>query len=677
MDQQLDADEYLWLEELDSVEASGWVAENNERMVAATGGAGFAALREEIRQVLDDDHRIPYPRRRAGFLYNFWRDGEHPRGVWRRTTPQEYATAAPVWEVLLDVDALAAAEGENWVWHGAAVLRPAYERALVSLSRGGADATVVREFDLVGREFVADGFVLPEAKSSVHWVDADHVFVGTDTGPGSMTVSGYPRVIRLWRRGTPLEESVVVFEGEPGDVLVDASRHLTPGFERSFVRRSTDFFHRRIWQLTDDGGLVRIEVPDDAVAQVHREWLLVRLRTPWQVGGVVFSAGALLAARYDEFVAGGRDLTVLFEPDERTALSTWSWTQHHLVLNLLVDVATRLEVLTPGDGGWERSPLIDATDLSSSYILDTHPDDDDDYLLVTDGFLEPATLRQGRLGGSGPEVLKQAPGFFDPAGMTVEQHFAVSADGTRVPYFVIGDPAARPGPALLTGYGGFANAKLPGYEGVTGRAWLARGGTYVVANIRGGGEYGPAWHHAAQRERRPRAFEDFAAIAQDLVTRGVTTAAQLGVDGRSNGGLLTGVMLTRYPELFGAIVIGVPLLDMRRFHKLLAGASWMAEYGDPDNPDDWEFLRGYSPYQNVRAGQAYPPVLLITSTRDDRVHPGHARKMAARLLAHGYDVSYYENVEGGHGTAADSSQRAFLTALKFDFLWRTLRPEAS
>ncbi|HEX5594585.1 MAG TPA: prolyl oligopeptidase family serine peptidase, partial [Micromonosporaceae bacterium] len=368
--------------------------------------------------------------------------------------------------------------------------------------------------------------------------------------------------------------------------------------------------------------------------------------------------------------------TVLFEPDDHTALHAWNWTRNHLILTLLHDVKTRLEVFTPDDGGWRRAPLPDVPELDHSEIVDTDPDHSDAYLLSSEGFLQPQTLRRGEVGGA-VETLKTAPAFFDADGLTVRQFFATSADGTRVPYFVVGDPAAGPAPTLLNGYGGFEISRTPVYRGVIGRGWLARGGTYVLANIRGGGEYGPRWHQAALRERRPRAYEDFAAVAADLVARGITTPDLLGAMGGSNGGLLMGVMLTRYPELFGAIVVQVPLLDMRRYHRLLAGASWMAEYGDPDQPDDWAFLRQYSPYQNVRAGQPYPPVLLTTSTRDDRVHPGHARKMAARLRKYGYDVTYYENVEGGHAGAADNEQHAFMWALELEFLWRQLTGPSS
>ncbi|WP_231935086.1 prolyl oligopeptidase family serine peptidase [Micromonospora viridifaciens] len=666
-------DPYLWLEDLDGVEAAGWVRERNAETVAAlTGDERFGTLRTEIWQVLDAEDRIPYPGWRGDhYYYNFWQDAAHPRGLWRRTTLDQYRRREPEWDVLLDVDALAAAEGENWVWSDVTVLRPGYERCLISLSRGGADAAVVREFDLVRRAFVEDGFTLPEAKSGVCWIDADHIYVATDFGPGTLTTSGYPRVVKRWRRGTPLAEAEVIYEGRVDDVGVGASHDSTPGFERDFVGRSLDFYRSESYLLTETGEQIRIAVPEDAGWDVHRDWLVIWLRSPWQVGGVTHPAGALLATRFDAFLAGERELTVLFRPDGRRSLSYHVWTRNHLILATLADVRSRLEVLTPGETQWRREPLAGVPEDDHSSIVDTDPDNDDAYLLASEGFLQPAALRLGQVGG-GAEILKREPAFFDAEGLTVRQHFATSPDGTRVPYFVVGNPDAPGGPTLLTGYGGYQVSMTPDYDGVIGRGWLARGGTYVVANIRGGGEYGPEWHRAAMRENRPRAYEDFAAVAADLAVRGITTPAQLGIEGGSNGGLLMGVMLTRYPALVGAVVAQVPVLDMRRYHRLLAGASWMAEYGDPDRAEDWAYLREYSPYHNIRSGPAYPPVLLVTSTRDDRVHPGHARKMAARLRERGHDVSYYENVEGGHGAAANNEQRAFLSALTLQFLWRKL-----
>ncbi|MFC4072288.1 prolyl oligopeptidase family serine peptidase [Actinoplanes subglobosus] len=658
-------DAYLWLESLDEPEAARWVAERNAETLRAMADEDFAATRDAIREVLDSSDRIPFPGWRGdGFYYSFWQDGDHPRGLWRRTTPEQYRLAEPEWDVLVDVDALNEAEGENWTWSDVTVLRPGHDRCLISLSRGGADASVVREFDLVRRVFVTDGFTLPEAKSHVAWADADHVFVGTDFGPGSLTASGYPRIVKRWRRGTPLTEAETVFEGDPADILVRGYRDATEGYQREFVVRLPTFFTREYHVRVPGGDLERIDIPEDADCDVHREWMLVRIRSSWTVGGVTHPAGSLLVTPF-----GRREFTVLFRPDRRTSLNSWSWTRNHLLLVTMTDVRTEAFVLTPGEPEWTREPLPSSGEFAQTWIVETDPDRDDAYLIASEGFLRPTTLSLGTVGGP-VEVLKRQPEFFDPAGLEVRQFFAVSADGTRVPYFVAG--GEKPGPALLSGYGGFEIALTPGYDAVIGRGWLARGGAYAVANIRGGGEYGPDWHRAALRENRLRAYEDFAAVAADMVARGITTPEQLGIKGGSNGGLLMGVMLTRYPELFGAVVASVPLLDMRRYTRLLAGTSWIAEYGDPDVESDWEFLREYSPYQNVRPGRPYPPVLFSTSTRDDRVHPGHARKMAALMRDQGYEVAYYENVEGGHAGAADNDQAALVRALMLEFLWRRL-----
>ncbi|HEX9035335.1 MAG TPA: prolyl oligopeptidase family serine peptidase [Streptosporangiaceae bacterium] len=668
----VEPDPYLWLEDVTGTAALDWVrARSAETLADLSGSERFGELRAQSRQVLDADDRIPFVRRRGAYLYNFWQDAEHPRGLWRRTTLDEYRKADPDWEILIDVDALAEEDGENWVWQGSTMLRPGgYRLALIELSRGGADASVIREFDVQERRFVTDGFQLAEAKTFVGWIDADQIYVGTDFGPGSLTTSGYPRIVKQWSRGTPLSEATTVYEAKPEDMMVQGFHDPTEGFERDFVIRRMDFYRCERYLRTTDAGLTRVDVPEDAESEVHREWLLVRTRSPWTVEGVTYPAGALLATRFDAFLAGGRTFAVLFEPDAHTSLSYYSWTRHHLILNVLRDVRSELTTLTPGDG-WKRAALAGVPEFAQTDIADTDPHDSDEYMLSSGGFIQPDTLTYGHVGGEA-QALKRAPAFFDATGLSVRQYFATSADGTSVPYFVVGPESAGAGPTLLTGYGGFEIALTPVYSGVIGRGWLARGGTYVVANLRGGGEYGPQWHMSATKEHRHKVYEDFAAVATDLVTRGITTRDRLGIEGGSNGGLLMGVMLTRYPQLFGAIVSQVPLLDMRRYHELLAGASWMAEYGDPRDPAEWEFMRPYSPYQNVSSGQPYPPVLLMTSTRDDRVHPGHARKMAALLAEHGYDVRYYENIEGGHGAAADNEQRALKWALVLEFLWKEL-----
>jgi prolyl oligopeptidase len=664
----VDDDRFLWLEDVTGDDALQWVRKHNDPTLTEFGGDRFEQMRAEALEVLDTDARIPYVRRRGEYLYNFWRDADNPRGLWQRTTLESYRTDKPVWDVMIDVDELARADDENWVWAGADVIEPNHRLALIELSRGGADATIVREFDMEKREFVTDGFSLPEAKTNITWEGDDAVLVGTDFGPGSLTESGYPRIVKRWRRGQPLSQAETLFEGEASDVSVGAGYDPTPGFERLLVSRSVDFFNSERFELRGDE-LVRIDVPTDAGISTHREWLLIRPRTEWTVGATTYPAGSLLASKYAEFISGTGQLSVVFEPDAHTSLDSYTWTRDRLVLVTLVDVASRVEVATPGS--WRREPIAGVPDNTNTVLVDAD-EYGDEIFLDSSGFEAPSRLLWGHAGDDVIEV-KSAPGFFDASDIETNQYFVASADGTEIPYFVVSHRGSTgPGKTLLGGYGGFEVANTPGYAGVLGRLWLARGGTYVLANIRGGGEYGPTWHTQAMRENRHLVDEDFAAVARDLVKRGITTVEQLGAQGGSNGGLLMGIMLTKYPELFGALVCSVPLLDMKRFHLLLAGASWVAEYGDPDDPDDWAFISKYSPYQNISSNRTYPPVLITTSTRDDRVHPGHARKMTAALEEMGHPVRYYENIEGGHGGAADNSQAAFRSALIYEFLHRML-----
>jgi prolyl oligopeptidase len=672
-------DPYLWLEETYDPRALAWVAGQNAiTRKAFLETPEFDRTRGAILDVLDSEARIPYVRCRDGWLYNFWQDRAHPRGLWRRTTLDAYVQPDPRWQVLLDVDALNRAEGRQWVFAGAQCLPPRYARALVSLSPDGGDAVEIREFDLASGTFVADGFRLPAAKTEIGWIDVDHVFVATDFGAGSMTKSSYPRIVKRWARGTPLAAAEVVHEADADDLAVAAWRDHTPGFKREFVAVQEDFFHSVEYLLGADG-LVRIEVPGDAEIDVQREWLLVETRSPWTLEGTTWPAGALVAIRFDDFMAGRRDFTALFTPDARTALAGYSWTRHHLILELLHDVQGRMEILTPpadGAGAWVRQPMPDAPRLSSLEVVATDPDRSDEYWLTRTGFLEPTTLARGVLGEHPAAAIKQAPAFFDATRFAVAQHFATSADGTRVPYFEIAPrdlPLDGTHRVLAYGYGGFEVSLAPAYSGTVGRSWLARGGVYVVANIRGGGEYGPPWHQAALKANRRRAYEDFAAVARDLIRRGVTSPAHLGAEGGSNGGLLVGNLLTRYPELFGALVCEVPLLDLRRYTQLAAGASWIAEYGDPDDPAEWAFLKAFSPYHNVTATARYPAVLFYTATSDNRVGPAQARKLAAKMQALGHtDVWFFEQTEGGHGGGADHAQVATMHALASEFLWQKL-----
>ena len=496
-----------------------------------------------------------------------------------------------------------------------------------------------------------------------------------------MTSSGYPRIVKQWTRGTPIASATVVYEGKPDDMYIAAAHDHTPGYERDFVMRTLAFYNDELYLRNADGSLAKLDLPNSAQKSVHREWLGVELREPWEVGGKAYKAGSLLVAKFDDFMAGKREFEVLFEPTDTTSLAGSSFTQNHLVLNVLDDVKNRISVLTPGAGGWTRSELAGVPEFGTVSASAVDSDESDALWMTVTDYLTPTTLMLASAapGASAPEVLKTQPAFFDASTHEVEQHFVASKDGTRVPYFLVRpkDMAFDGGnPTLLYGYGGFEIPMVPGYSGGVGKGWLEKGGTYAVANIRGGGEYGPRWHQAALKANRHKAYEDFAAVAQDLIDRKITSPKHLGIRGGSNGGLLTGNMLTQYPELFGAVVIQVPLLDMQRYHKLLAGASWMAEYGNPDKPEEWAFIQKFSPYHLFDAAKDYPPTLILTSTRDDRVHPGHARKMHALMTAAGKDVRYYENIEGGHGGAANNRQAAHMDALYLTFLWQHLGRDA-
>jgi prolyl oligopeptidase len=675
-------DPYLWLEEVQGDKALAWVRERNALSTALLQAQPvFADNRAKVLGVLNNRDQIPGVTRRGDYLYNFWRDAKNPRGLWRRTTLEEYRKLLPKWDVLLDLDALGKAENENWVWGGSDCLAPDYNRCLISMSRGGADAKVTREFDIAQREFVKDGFNLPEAKSQLDWVDIHTVYVGTDFGPGSMTQSGYARVIKRWKRGTPVSEAQLMYEGKVSDVAAFATVDKTPGFERTIFGRSTDFYNTEI-NLLVDGKLLKIDKPSDASLSWQREWAFLLLKSEFTVAERSYKSGSLLAIKFDALIRGERSFELLFEPTATRSLSRSgpTTTRDFLLLNILDNVAGRIEELQYLGGKWQRrevkAPFPGA--LGAVGMHDPFVKDDplaNHYSMSYLDFLTPASLYLGKAGSDERELLKRNPIFFDGTGMRTEQRFATSKDGTHVPYFVVYPQGAKTdgtNPTVLYGYGGFQISMTPFYSGGWGTTWLQRGGVFVVANIRGGGEFGPAWHQSAMKQNKQKSYDDFAAVAEDLIKAGITKPKHLGIMGGSNGGLLVGAVMVQRPELFGAVVCSVPLLDMQRYHKLLAGNSWMAEYGNPDKADEWAYISQYSPYQNVKKGVKYPKVLFATSTRDDRVHPGHARKMAARMIEQGHDVLYYENMEGGHGGAANNEQRANLVALENTFLWTSL-----
>jgi prolyl oligopeptidase len=681
-------DPYLWLEEIDSARVRAWVEARNRETVLALCDARFESDKATILEILDAPDRIPWVQQRGELVYNFWQDAEHRKGLWRRTTLASYRSENPDWETLLDVDLLAKSEGEDWVWRGCTTLAPEHRRGLVHLSRGGADANVIREFDLAAKRFVATGFYLAEAKGGADWVDENTLLVSSALGGETFaTISGYARTARLYRRGAGFEEAPVVFECKREDMAAWGGRDRGPRYPRTQYRRQIDFEHREDYVEQDGAGRIKLDIPADVDVLVDHDWLILNLRTDWDVGGRLYSAGSLLIISLSAFLTGARDFAVLFEPSSRRFLQSFGAIGDVVTIDVLDNVRSRISLARFAHDRWQVQPVEGFPDLSILGISSLAADDDDwfaeserergVFVVSSQSPLTPPTqslLQFGRF----PEVLKRSPERFSAAGLEMSQHEAVSVDGVRIPYFQVARAGlARDGSnaALLTGYGGFQISSLPYYAAATGKLWLERGGVHVIANIRGGGEFGPDWHKAGMRAGKKLAHDDFAAVAKDLIARGVTRPERLGCIGGSNGGLLVGNMLTRYPQLFGAIHCAVPLLDMRRYTKLTAGSSWISEYGDPDNPADWEFLREVSAYQAAEAGRPYPPILLTTSARDDRVHPGHARKMAAKLLALGYRVYFYEPPEGGHAGAADNVQAAFMVALSFAFFRKTIAPE--
>ncbi|MDU0479074.1 prolyl oligopeptidase family serine peptidase [Staphylococcus chromogenes] len=654
----------MYLEEIDGEQALAWAKARSEECVEKLGSR--SELTNRLQAALDTDARIAMPRRRGELLFNFWRDAQHPRGVWRTCTFEEYQHEHPQWRTLIDLDELAAAEGENWVWKGAHVRSPEYDRALIRLSRGGADACVIREFDVQRGEFVAHGFQLPEAKSDVSWVDIDTLLIGTDTGEGSLTDSGYPARVYRWRRKTPLPQAELVFTGERSDVAVGGWHDTMPGFERTFFTRSLDFYRSELY-LDTDAGLQRIDIPLDCSASVYRQWLFLRPRT--ECFGI--PAGGLACIDLAAFLAGERDFHLVFRPTPTTSLQGLNFTRNYVVLQYLDNVATRVE-FAPVDAPWTSASPLSDFGASSVRVIGTSPLRDDEIWLTATSFTQPTRLLHGQVGGD-ISVCKSAPELFDAHGIGTRQHWATSADGTAIPYFITGRFSDSPKPTLVHAYGGFEVSLLPGYSATRGIGWLEGNNFFVEANLRGGGEFGPDWHSQVVKTNRHKVWEDHRAVLEDLVQRGYTTPEQLGIRGGSNGGLLTAGALVQYPELFGAAVVQVPLTDMLRYHTMSAGASWMAEYGDPDSPEERAAIERWSPLHGVDKHRSYPPALVTTSTRDDRVHPAHARLFAQALADAGQPVDYFENMEGGHAGASDNKQVAEMESLIYTWLTQKLQ----
>jgi prolyl oligopeptidase len=665
-------DAFRWLENVEAPRSLAWVRSQDSASMEALGAdPRYQKIQDRSLTILNSHDRIAYPEIMGEQLYNFWQDADHPRGIWRRTSWDDYLSGAPRWQTVLDIDSLSTAERADWAWKGATCLPPEYHDCLVSLSRGGADAVEVREFDAATGQFVRGGFALPEAKLDVAWLDNDHLLVDTDFGPGTLTTSGYGRIAKLWTRGTSLSAAKTLLEGDTTDVGVGVAAIHTPDHTYGIVRRSPVFFESVLYLLQADT-LVRLDLPLDADADIVAGQLVVYLRSPWTVASHTFPAGVLVAEGLENFLGGNRDFQLVLQPGPLATIEGTNATQDYLLVSMLDNVRPKLLRYAYRSGSWSADS-IPVPEMGSADVVATSRSTDRFFITFT-GFTRPTTLYAADAEGMIHQV-KQLPAMFDATGLVTKQYEATSKDGTKVPYFVVhrsGMKLDGSNPTLLYGYGGFEISLTPSYGAVSGANWLEQGGVYVLANIRGGGEFGPKWHRAAMKEHRQRAYDDFIAVAEDLIHRGITSPAHLGIMGGSNGGLLMGVMLTERPDLWNAVVILNPLLDMKRYSHLLAGASWMDEYGDPDKASDWSYISKYSPYQNIRRDAKYPRPFIYTDTRDDRVHPGHARKFAAKMEAMGHPVWFFENTEGGHGAGVTNAERAKEQALVYTYLWQRL-----
>jgi prolyl oligopeptidase len=668
-------DPYLWLEDVTGEKALAWVKqENAQSQPVIEGSPGFKPLLEKFTQIANSRDRIPGIVKIGAYVYNFWQDAANPRGIWRRTTLEEYRKAQPAWETMLDLDKVSADEKQQWAWKGSQCLYPKYERCLLSLSPGGGDAVEVREFDLVKKAFVAGGFTLPQSKGGVAWIDADTIYAARDFGPGTMTTSGYARQVKRVKRGQALADAPVVFEVAAEDMGAWPAVVQEKGYRTELVSRAISTRRGEVFVLRD-AKFVRLDLPDTVDTQQAERTLYVRLREDWKPGPTAYQAGMLLAIDFERFLGGARDFEVVFTPGERVSLASFTPLKSMALLTVLDNVASKVyEAKRGADGQWSRREV--ATPKLATISVDAlERRETDDYEMYAYGFTMPTTLFFAKGGNDAREKVKATPAFFDAAGLVVTQHEATSKDGTKIPYFQVMREGAKldgANPTILYGYGGFEISMVPTYSGFSGNGWLAKGGVWVLANLRGGGEFGPQWNQTARREGRQKAYDDFAAVAEDLIARKVTSPAKLGILGGSQGGLLVSATMLQHPQLFGAVVATVPLMDMKRYNKLLAGASWMGEYGDPDKAEDWAFISKYSPYQNVKKDAKYPSMLITTSTRDDRVHPGHARKMAALMQSMGYPTTYFEYTEGGHGSGVTPAQTAYTWAFIYTYFQRQL-----
>ncbi|MGQ0836728.1 MAG: prolyl oligopeptidase family serine peptidase [Gammaproteobacteria bacterium] len=669
-------DPFLWLEDVEGERAIEWVRAQNERSLAElTKDARYERFYTKALAIAEDKSRIPNGTLRAGWIYNFWQDDEHVRGIWRRTPVASYRKPSPEWQVLLDVDALAKVEEKNWVFKSVTCLPPAGTRCMVQLSSGGKDAIVQREFDVKTRSFVGDGFVMPEAKSEVAWKNADTLIVATDWGADTLTTSGYPYIVKEWRRGQPLADAKELYRGQLTDVGVYPVTYESESGARLIAIYEADtFFTATIWSLDSAGLPVRVTLPPRVTPRgYHRGELVFTIEEDWRIGDRAFRSGSLLSMPVAELGAAAPAVRLILEPGPRDSIEDVEVTGAGVLAATYSNVRGGVLRFSLAHGRWksERLPLPDTGAVT---LENADPTAATAYVTYED-FLQPDTLFEVDVPANRAAAIKKLPAKFDGSRYGTEQFEAVSRDGTRVPYFVVRSKTFKAdgtAPTLLYAYGGFQISMTPSYSAAIGQLWLEEGGVFVLANIRGGGEFGPAWHQAGLKTKRQVVYDDFIAVAEDLIRRKITSPRRLGIQGGSNGGLLMGAALTQRPELFHAAVVQVPLLDMLRYHTMLAGASWVDEYGSPDVPEERAWLEQLSPYHRLAKRDDFPVPFFVTSSKDDRVHPAHARKFAARMASLGMPYYYYENIDGGHSAAANQREKAKRQALEFTYLARRL-----
>ena len=661
-------DPFLWLENVDAKESLEWVEQwNNKSLTVLTSHPDYKSIYEKNLEIYNSDERIAEPTIYGDYIYNFWQDQNHERGIWRRTSLKNYINGNPDWETVIDIDKLSEQDNAKWVFKGVTGLYPDYDKFLVDLSKGGGDAVIVREFDAISKTFVDDGFYIPEAKGSVSWIDQNTIMVSTDFGDG-VTTSGYPKQVKIWKRGTELKDAKLVFEGSENDMGIWGYTIPTAKKTYQLIMKRTSFYSGSYYVI-ENGKLIQLDLPEDIeLSGIFNKQAIFQLKSDWKIGNKTWKQGDVVSINYNDLINGKNNFMLIVSPDKRSSIAGLATTKNTLLVNMLNNVKSELYSFT-WNGKWEKK-RTDAPEYGNISLAATD-ENSENYFFYFQNFLEPSTLYFGNSKTGEFKKVKSLPSFFPTDKYQVQQFEAVSKDGTKIPYFVVSSKNIKydgKNPALLYAYGGFEIPELPRYSAVTGTAWLEKGGVYVLANLRGGGEFGPKWHQAGIKENRQRVYDDFYAVAESIISKKITSPQKLGIFGGSNGGLLVGVAFTQRPDLYNAVVCAVPLLDMKRYNKLLAGASWMAEYGNPDKSEEWAYIKKYSPYQNVKKGMKYPEVFFTTSTRDDRVHPGHARKMVAKMDDMGYKIYYFENTEGGHAGASTNEQRAKMYALIYTYL---------